>query len=107
MCAMCGLLSETPHWSDPAARAGAPAASLVRARNREHLARLAPLNRVLRPFGIRASDWMGSAYVVQGPSGGAEVVADLGGVWPAAERVAGKRLDPLSPAFLDALDRMA
>lgn len=105
MCSMCGLLSDTPHWTDPAARSGlAPMPSLARTRSREHLARLAPLNRVLRPFGMSVSDW-GGAYVVQGSSGGQEVVADLGGIWSAAERLAGKRLDPLSAPFLSSVER--
>jgi hypothetical protein len=43
-------------------------------------------------------------YIVRDRKGRAEVVDDLGGLWAAAERLAGRPLDPLDPALLAPLE---
>jgi hypothetical protein len=62
------------------------------------------LNRVLGPFGLSLDDWAGTMYVLHDAKGAAEVVGDLGALWVAAERLAGRKLDPLDPRLLEALD---
>jgi hypothetical protein len=44
-------------------------------------------------------------YVLRDRKGRSEVVGDLGALWQAAERLAGKPLDPLDPGLLLALAR--
>ena len=61
------------------------------------------VNRVLDHFGLRLDDWSAAVYVVRDRKGRAEVVADLGELWQAAERLAGRPLDPLDPALVAAL----
>ncbi len=90
MCALCGVLL-TSHWAE----AGGG--------RRLRIARVALANRVLGHFGLRLDDWSGSVYVLRDRKGRAEVVADLGGLWAAAERLTGRPLDPLDPDLLRAL----
>jgi hypothetical protein len=70
---------------------------------RARVFRVRLLNRVLDHFGLRLDDWSGSVYVLRDRKGRAEVVPDLGALWVAAERLAGRRLDPLDPSLLRAL----
>jgi hypothetical protein len=61
------------------------------------------VNRVLDHAGLRLDDWSGSVYVLRDRKGRSEIVADLASLWSAAERMAGRRLDPLDPALLETL----
>jgi hypothetical protein len=90
MCGLCGVLM-TSHWTDSGSG------------RRARVFRTALLNRVLDHFGLRLDDWSGSVYVLRDRKGRAEVVADLGALWQTAERMLGRRLDPLDPALLQAL----
>ena len=104
MCGFCSLFGGTGrgHWSevrDPA-DAGAPGA-----RWRERLASVAKLNRVLARYALVVDDWQGGALFLRSRTGAGELVADLGELWPAAERLARRRCDPLDPRLLDDLSR--
>jgi hypothetical protein len=91
MCSLCGvLLSE--HWAE----AGEG--------RRARVFRVQLLNRVLGHFGLELSDWNGGVYVLRDRKGRSEVVPDLGALWQAAERLAGKALDPLDPGLVEALE---
>jgi hypothetical protein len=92
MCSLCGVLGQ-PHWAE--------AGSSRRAR----IERVRLVKRILGHFGLVLDDWSGSVYIVRDRKGRAEVVDDLGGLWAAAERLAGRPLDPLDPALVTALDR--
>jgi hypothetical protein len=72
---------------------------------RARLFRVTLLTRVLGHFGLELTDWSGSVYVLRDRKGRSEVVGDLGALWQAAERLAGKPLDPLDPGLLQALRR--
>ena len=61
------------------------------------------LNRVLSHFGLELGDWGGRVYVLRDRKGRTAVVDDLGGLWTAAERLAGRPLDPLDPTLVGAL----
>jgi hypothetical protein len=92
MCALCGVLL-TSHWAE--SEGG----------RRGRVFRVRLLNRVLDHFGLRLDDWSGSVYVVRDRKGRAEVVGDIGALWAAAERLAGRPLDPLDPELVRSLGR--
>ena len=69
---------------------------------RARIFRAALLDRVLSHFGLSVAAWGGS-YVVRDAKGGTAVVSDLGALWVEAERLAGRRLDPLEPGLVVAL----
>ena len=90
MCALCGALL-TSHWAEQGSG------------RRERLLRTRLVNRVLAHFGLELSDWGGRVYVLGDRKGKTAVVDDLGGLCAAAERLAGRPLDPLDPALVAAL----
>lgn len=105
MCGLCGVLGGEAHWADGVAGPGAPAASAVPWLRRQARRRRVELgNRVLRHHGLALADWQGTGYVLRGRTGGTEMVAGLADLWPKAERLCGRPVDPLDPALLDALD---
>src|SRR3954447_2648946 len=98
MCPLCGALL-TEHWADPEG-AGARRGRVLRTRI---------VRRVLAGFGVTLSDWGGTAYVLHDGKGrgggGAELGPGLTTLWAEAERLAGRPLDPLDPALVEALRR--
>ena len=97
MCSVCGVLGGPAHWSITSGRlhlADAPTARAERART------AGLLNRIARSRGATVSDWQGSAWLVAGATGAQEVVASLGLVWAALDRVAGRPIDPLDDEWL-------
>ena len=89
MCALCGVL-RNEHWSD----AGGG--------RRTAVIRTALLERVLAHWGLGVREWAGQ-YVVTDGKGRSEVAEDLAGLWAAAERLAGRPLDPLATGLVEAL----
>ncbi len=87
MCGMCGLLQASGHWSQ------APAGSAGR---RQRLIQIARANRLLALWRLRLSDFHGQSYVLAGPTGASVLIADFGALWPAAEQMLGRALDPLA-----------
>ena len=106
MCALCGVLTDGPHWTEAGTDAGrTDAVPAGRARYLERMRRLALLNRVLGAYGCTADDWAGAHYMVHRRSGGAtEMATDLPGLWAAVEGLTGRAPDPLDPALVAALD---
>jgi hypothetical protein len=105
MCALCGVLGGSDHWADAAARPGVytrAADPVMRRRERANRVRIA--NRVLSVFGLRLSDWQGSAYILSTLTGTTEIVDDLAHLWVTAERLSGRPCDPLDPAVLVRLE---
>jgi hypothetical protein len=70
---------------------------------RQRALRVPMLNAVLGHFGLQMTDSMGRIYVVRDMKGRAKVVPDLATLWLEAERLAGRPLDPLDPALVEAL----
>lgn len=89
MCALCGVL-RNEHWADEGGG------------RRGRVIRTALLGRVLAQSGLGVREWAGQ-YVVSDGKGRAEVADDLSGLWAAAERLAGRRLDPLDPELVEGL----
>jgi hypothetical protein len=90
MCSLCGVLL-SDHWAE--AEDG----------RRTRLFRVRLLNRVLEHFGLSLGDWSGSVYVLRDRTGRAVVVGNLGALWGEAERLLGRKLDPLDPSLVRAL----
>jgi hypothetical protein len=97
MCGLCGILGAGEHWTDrPGEGTG---------RRRERLARVGLVNEVLRHYGLRLDDWQGASFLLTSRTGCTEIVDSLGSLWPVAARLLGRRLDPLDPALIAALER--
>jgi hypothetical protein len=101
MCALCGTIGGRDHWTEPERREGvyvrfADPAS----RRRERVLRIKAANAILRLYGLTLEDWQSGSYVLRTRTGNSEVFADLAALWPAAERLAGRPLDPLDPAIV-------
>jgi hypothetical protein len=97
MCSLCGAFAGSDHWSDAAS---APVDS-TRGRARQLRTRAA--NRVLGHYGLKLVETAGGGYLLQGRTGQTALVAHLGALWPAAERLAKRPCDPLDPALIAAL----
>ena len=105
MCSLCGILAGRGHWtesaSSPEAFAGR-AETHTAGRERQHRTRI--LNAVLRHYGLSLGDWTAGKSVLRSFTGRTALVENVGALWPAAERLAGRPLDPLDPALLAALE---
>lgn len=106
MCSLCGLLLNEGTWAERDHGAGGvPPSRHDRLRSRSR--RVEALNRVLVQYGLHVRDWQSTTYVLQDAKGRQELVDDLTALWPAAERLAGRPLDPLAPALLARLRQAA
>jgi hypothetical protein len=107
MCALCGVLGGKDHWTDPVRREGVyvrhadPAA-----RRRERARRIAAANLTLGLFGLTLSDWQADSYLLATRTGKTEVVSDLAALWPTAEKLAGRGLDPLDEDVIAKRERL-
>jgi hypothetical protein len=90
MCVLCGVLLQE-HWAE---QDGGRRGRVLRGRL---------LNRVLRVYGLKLDDWSGRVWVLRDAKGRTAVVENLGAVWVEAEKLAGRRLDPLDPELVAAL----
>ena len=99
MCGLCGMFGGGDHWTDQSGSEG-----LLRAAERRH--RVAMANLILEPFGVRCTEWQGR-LTVSGPTGRTLMADHLGALWPAAEKLAGRAIDPLDPAVIERLERLA
>ncbi|MFZ5778862.1 MAG: hypothetical protein ACOY4R_01480 [Pseudomonadota bacterium] len=105
MCALCGALGVSSHWTDAAARPGVftrNVDALQRRRERAH--RIACASRVLKYYGLTLSDWQASSFILSTATGKTELVEDLGHLWPAAEKLLGRGCDPLDPDLIVRLE---
>ena len=108
MCVLCGEALTQIHWTDQPSDKRTTVSMLsgdstqrARIRNRYHLVHIA--NRILCHYGLRLDDWSGSKYVLSDKKGSSVIVQDLGSLWPAAEKLIHRPLDPLDPSLLEAL----
>lgn len=104
MCALCGVLGESDHWTDAAARPGvySRAADPLQ-RRRERARRVKAANRVLAHYRMQLADWQGTAFVLSTATGKTEIVDNLTHLWAAAEQLSGRPCDPLDPSLLSDL----
>ena len=105
MCSLCGILAGRGHWtesaSSPEVFAGRSEACTA---GRERQQRTRILNAVLRHYGLSLSDWTAGKSVLRSFTGRTALVENVGELWPEAERLAGRPLDPLDPALLAAVE---
>jgi hypothetical protein len=99
MCGLCGMLGGEVHWSE-----GAPGRAVAQTRRAERLYRAALINAVLEYYGLTLADWQGSSYLLSNRTGRTEIVSDLAQLWQSAERMLGRRCDPLDPALVELLE---
>ncbi len=107
MCVLCGEFVSRIHWTDRHVednRVGENRGDYHRYRRRHRLHCAAVTNEVLRFYGLKVQDWSGSKYVLRDKKGRSELAQDLGSLWPVAEKLAGRSLDPLDPTLQAALE---
>lgn len=105
MCSLCGVIGGNEHWTDAVARPGVFTRNVERLdRRRERARRVSAANRILSAFGMSLSDWQGSSFMLSTRTGKTEMIEDLGHLWPAAERLAGRACDPLDPALIACME---
>jgi hypothetical protein len=111
MCILCGAIWTEAHWAEigaddrPEAPDGTVAFEVHAERRGERLrdrARRAQLvSAIFAGYGLQFQDWEGSSYILRDAKGNTAIAPDLASLWPAAERILGGPLDPLSPVFLE------
>jgi hypothetical protein len=99
VCSLCGTLYSTRHWAE--APGSGAAVDARRAWMRDRMRRVELLNRVLGPLALDVDDWLGTAYVLRTRTGEAALCPDLATLFAEAERLTGRKLDPLDGALLD------
>ena len=94
MCSACGYPAAPGHWTEAGS---ADASQRLRARFR----RAEVLKSVLSPYGLTAhDDGQGTGIQISTLSGNHTIARDLAEAWAAAERLAGRAIDPLAPHFI-------
>jgi len=107
MCALCGVLGGKDHWTEPLGRESVYVrAHDPAARRRERARRISEANAILRLFGLSLEDWQADSYILRNSTGKSEVVGDLAALWPLAERLLGRSLDPLDEGTLERRERL-
>ena len=96
MCALCGAFGIAEHWTDETG--GRPAAAA-----RQH--RVAVANRFLAPYGLSLAEWA-DRFTLSSRTGGSLVIDNFGGLWLAAEKLAGRACDPLDEPILAKLEKL-
>ena len=109
MCVLCWQFLSADHWTEQqfdgqdAVGTATAGSARERARRRDRYHRTRVLNQILRHYGLRLDDWQSRSYVLSDRKGSTVIVQDLGDLWPAAQQLARRRLDPLDPQLLTAL----
>ncbi|HEV3103991.1 MAG TPA: hypothetical protein VG426_16820 [Candidatus Dormibacteraeota bacterium] len=107
MCVLCGDLVGDPHWTERSVQGGHVGGFAGETNRRQaRYRRTRILNSVLRSNNLSVhEDLSGTNYVLGNGKGSQEVVQHLGQLWPAADKLAGRRLDPLDDGLLTALEK--
>jgi hypothetical protein len=94
MCSACGFPAAPGHWTDAGAQSHGD-------RLRLRFQRVGTVNRLLKPYGLKAyDDGVTPGLQLFAPGGQRELVPDLDALWAAAARMVGTPVDPLSPRAL-------
>ena len=110
MCILCAEFVSQRHWTDRENKGSASGLTegpgeRYRSWRRDRSRRAAIANKVLRHYGLKVQNWTGSSYVLRDSKGRSALVRDLGSLWPAAQKLANRPLDPLDPALHVALHK--
>lgn len=98
MCVLCGELIMNVHWTEENRQENGMTDQ--RNRRRTRLARAKFVNQILMYYGLSLSEWNGTRYLLCDKKGATTIIQDLGGLWPAAQKLHGRPLDPLDPSLL-------
>jgi hypothetical protein len=105
MCALCGVLGGSDHWTDAVARPGVFTRNTDAASRRlERMHRAAAANRILKHYGMTLADWQGASFVLSTATGKTEIVDNLAHLWAAAERLLSRPCDPLDEELIARLE---
>jgi hypothetical protein len=105
MCALCGVLGGSDHWTDAVARPGVfTRAADPLERRRERARRITAANRILAHYQMKVADWQGTSFILSTATGKSEMVENLSHLWSVAERLSGHVCDPLDAGLLARMD---
>ncbi|MGR3496158.1 hypothetical protein [Citreimonas sp.] len=62
---------------------------------------MAAANRVLSFRRIKLAEWQGTSFVVSNATGASTVFESFSHLWPEAEALCGRDIDPLDDALID------
>ncbi len=101
MCEVCAIFGAGEHWSDFARQRDErfPFEDILHYRE-ERKRRIVMINRLVVPLGLTCEDWDGEALALTDARGRTKIAPTLGDVWPIAETLSGRSIDPLADAFL-------
>ena len=102
MCGLCGVFLTETHWSDVSV---STPGSGGRTRRHERLHRVAQANRILKQYGLKLTDWQGSAYLLGSQTGQTAIVPSVAAVWPVAERLRKQSIDPFDERLIEVLEQ--
>ena len=103
MCGLCGVFLTETHWADSRRVGSRERRAYPQARAACTASRWPTV--ILKHYGLKVSDWQGSAYLLASQTGQTSVVPSIAAVWPAAEQWRRRTLDPLDEALIQALER--
>jgi len=103
VCSLCAALGASRNWADAAGHAAFQRHGGKVTLRQEREGRVALLNLLLAPCGLRIRDWGGNSYVLQNRDGRRENVYNLNGIWAAVDVLSPGGCDPLDSRFLDSL----
>ena len=109
MCVLCWQFITAEHWTEQ--RFDNRDATVIaggepeRARRRAWQRRTQVLNQILGCYGLRLDTWQNRHYLLSDRKGSTLIVQDLGALWPAAQQLVGRVLDPLDTQLLETLER--
>jgi hypothetical protein len=110
MCVLCWQFLTETHWTEqmvengPDATMATAGSDQARARRRDWHRRTQVLNHILGAYGLSLDNWHSRSYMLSDRKGNTRLVENLGALWPAAQALLGRRLDPLDPLLLQALE---
>lgn len=105
MCSLCGILGCDDHWTSAVPREGVYTHNAERqTRQAEAARRLRLANHVLGVWRMKLALWQGRSYILSNATGSTRVFEALSHLWPEAEALAGRVLDPLDPVLLTRLE---
>jgi hypothetical protein len=102
MCGLCGVFLTETHWSDVSV---STPGSGGRTRRHDRLHRVVLANRILKQYGLKLTDWQGSAYLLGSQTGQTAIVPSVAAVWPAAVRLRKRVIDPLDERLIEFLEQ--
>lgn len=96
MCGLCGVIGETPDWTDTLAS--------TLPKRQERLRRIKILNLLTASQRLTISDFHGTNYIVQTATGKSSMANGFMALLLEIENMAGEKLDVLSPNILSYLE---